>query len=300
MRNSFLYSLYEKNVNGFEVHVDIVPDFNGSFGLFCDTLKISTSLGEYYLENKYELDDVLISEDAKWAIISDNAISMIYLFVTESTKTINSNYGDEWNKIFNELMVKAQRQYCKSKNSEVRLYFWDQVERQLKICFNHCELGYSPRNSKFIYYLQDFPDNQVLCNTYASPRYSCFILGKISKTIRIKGCRLLNYIEPISEIYPNVRKNFDNFQSLYYPDLGDFETILLNLLVLCINHTDEGKSPILPDKAQSSSHKELAISHQEYDVTDFNQYLNEVKKALSTGNTNKILALSDAMHCFDV
>lgn len=289
-----LYSLYEEKVNGRTIIVSIIPNFlNGSVDIFSEKRKISTSSGNYHLEAEGDYDWIFVPENTQWVIISQTNYPSTRIIITEHTKTINSDYGDEWNKIFNELRIKAQKQYYQKKNSEVRLYFWNSEKKQLKLCLNHRKFSYGSLGSKLSYYPQEFHYGQALDRKCTIPQYDCFILGKVCKTIGTKKGTLFDYIKPISEIKLDFSKQDHSITSFYYCDLVDFETLILNLLVLCIEHTDTGKSAILPDKAQS-------LSRQKCETPDFEQFLNEVKKALSAGDTKRLRDLQEVMYNFDV
>lgn len=282
-----LYSLYEEKVNGRNIVVCIIPNFREDVGIFNENLKVSTSSGDYRIESVHrDYKDIFVPEDTQWVIIQENRFPFTRIIITEYTKKINSDYGVEWNKIFNDIRIKAQKQYYNKKNSEVRLYFWDSTKKRLKLCLNHREFTYCSSESKLSYYHQSFHNGQALDQKYTNPQYDCFILGKVHKTIGTKNGKLFDYIEPISEIKPDFGEQDNIFTSFYYSDIEDLETLILNLLVLCITHTDKGVSAILPNKVPSTS-------HEKDESSEFNRYLNDVRKALSDGNTQELRILEE-------
>ena len=139
--------------------------------------------------------EVFIASETQWIveILGDNFFRVI---VTEWTQTLQTPFGDEMNNIINQKVREAQEEYRRRKQTEKRLYFYDAKNGKLKLYVDNI----SYYNCRCRYQLdRSFTQYHAIDKRYSVPKESCFILGKIRRTIGTKNRKLMDFIEPVSE-----------------------------------------------------------------------------------------------------
>lgn len=229
-----IYTCNEE-VNGKSVWIIFKPNFREAVTLYNGEGKILSD-GEIRMEGELvlkgtrsEFPDVYTAESAQW-LLEDDGYGLI-LFVTERTKEIKTPLGEEWNKEFNRLLKKCQKDYWSKKKEEVRLYFYDAEKNKLELCYT--DIGYS-YNAEYKYSLKRLLPINPFCaidKRYTEPEKSCFILGRVRKTIGLKNSKLMDFIEPVNIIKLDFEKqDWDYRDYAYKEDKDNLESKLFDLL----------------------------------------------------------------------
>lgn len=149
--------------------------------------------GEY--ERKGTKVDLLLPPKTQWLIEIEEDQHLALVSVTEWTKMLQTPFDDEMNNIINQKVKEAQREYRKRKESEKRLYLYDAKNGSLKLFTN----GISWYNDRCRYQLDHSAFYQAIDKRWPTPKESCFILGRVRRTIGTKDGKLMDFIEPISQ-----------------------------------------------------------------------------------------------------
>lgn len=230
---------YSEEVEGKKVWLMFKPNFREALTLFDGKSKMLSDgvirkEGELVLNGMHsEFQDVYVSENAQW-FLEDKGHSF-YLFVTEWTREINTSLGDEWNREFNRILKKCKRCYYLQKKEEIRLYFYCAETDRLRLCYK--DEGYYI-DDRYKYPLRRlFPTNPycAIDKQYARPKESCFILGRVKRTIGLKNSKLLDFIEPVHKIELDFKKEEWDFGGYDYKrDKEELENQLFDLLSFCV------------------------------------------------------------------
>lgn len=292
---------YNEEVKGENIWVIFKPNFRESVTLFNGKNKILSD-GEIRMEGELVLDgmrcefpDVYTSENAQW-LLEDEGYSFC-LFVTERTKEIKTSLGEEWNREFNRLLKKCQKDYWNTRKEEVRLYFYDADTDKLKLCYT--DIGYS-NNAKYKYSLRRLLPINPFCaidKRYAKPEKSCFILGRVRKTIGLKNSKLLDFIEPVNKIELDFEKSdWDFGDYAYNENKENLENELFELLRFCI-----AKEHNLLEVMRIRAYFQDYITEDAKVVTKFKK---EIQENFKNGKTKKLRRLSgilrDMQDCTNV
>lgn len=231
-----LYSYHEK-IKGKSVWLHFKPNFREALTLFDGTSKLLSD-GDIRTDGELDSDgprtnyqDVYVSENAQW-LLEDEGHSF-HLYVTEKTNEITTSLGKEWNNEFNWLLKTCKADYYHKKKEEIRLYFYDVASGRLKICYK--DMGFCS-NDRYAYSLKRLLPTQPDCaidKRYDKPDKSCFILGRIRKTIGLNNSKLLDFIEPVHKIELDFEKEDWDFGE-YKESKENLESDLFELLSLCV------------------------------------------------------------------
>ena len=205
--------------------------------------------------------------------------------VTEHTKRINTQLGNNWNKEFNRILQKCKKEYAKKKKEEIRLYFYNSSKNQMEFCYS--ETYYSFLNSRYKYPLFSYSSNY--CNIdrkFAKPEKSCFVIGNIQKTIGLKQSKTMDFIRTIHIIPLDFERDKFDFGGYEYEyRKNDLKNVLLKLLGFCIEkeHYDLEKSRIRSYFSSSEEKDEIS------------KYINEILGAFKKGDVKKLRNLHDVL-----
>lgn len=231
---------YSEEVEGKNVWLLFKPNFREALTLMSDRKDQILSDREIRIEEKSDPSRqwVYASEDAQW-LLADEGYSWV-LYVTEKTTEIITPLGEKWNREFKRLLKKCKKDYYQQKKEEVRLYFYDLDIDRLSLCgtdihwYNDSDYTYSLRRL--------LPTNPycAIDRQFPKPDKSCFVLGRIRKTIGLKDSKLLDFVEPVHEIELDFEKNEWDFTGCYYKgDWQQLEEGLLDLLRFCISKEND-------------------------------------------------------------
>ncbi len=151
--------------------------------------------GQILKDETSEKKEILIVPETQWVIkVHENTLFRV--IVTEYTKTVQTSFGDEMNKIINQKVKEAQKEYQKRKRTEKRLYFYDAEKFRLSLYTN----ATSFYNEGCQYRLdRPFTWYHSVDKRYPTPDENSFILGKVRRTIGTKDGKLMDFIEPVAE-----------------------------------------------------------------------------------------------------
>ncbi len=155
----------------------------------------SEDIGNVEYELKGTEIALLLPPKTQWLIEIEEDQHLALVSVTEWTKMLQTPFDDEINNIINQKVKEAQREYRKRKESEKRLYFYDAKNGSLKLYTD----GTSWYNDGCRYQLDRSAFYQAIDKRWSTPKESCFILGRVRRTIGTKDGELMDFIEPISQ-----------------------------------------------------------------------------------------------------
>lgn len=225
-----IYTYWEL-INEKSIYLLFKPNFQKALTIFDEKYKLLSD-GKIIIKNNSCNNYVYVSKNASW-LLEDDGYGFI-LFVTEATCNISSPLGDAWNKEFNRMLQNAKKDYYNKKKKEIRLYFYDSDNDKLQICpmcTDYC-------SNKYAYDLRSFHLDSycAIDKRYSKPDKSCFILGRIRKTIGLKNPKLLSFIEPVHTIDLDFEKDKWDFGNYTYnAKLEDLKNVLLSLLCFYIS-----------------------------------------------------------------
>ncbi len=278
-----LYSTYcgEIKVKGREITLEVivVPEFG------CEFTKFSTECLYWYSEHcgKQEEEssdekEIFIDPDTKWFLfINENCFWQMY--VREYDVIIETPFGTDLDGILNYKIERVQKEYRRRKKEEKRLYFYDAFKNRLE----EYHIGTAVYNDESEYqYCLNRCTQVAIDNRFSKPQQSCFILGRIRKTVIMKKGRrkgnLLDFIEPIAKFA------FD-FDTARVPLFEDEKEELGNPLFYLLEfssrkyETEGIEATRIKNKCQKS-------------VKDF---IKEVKAALEAGDVKKLSSLYEVV-----
>ncbi len=192
-----LYSMCcgEVGIGDRTLEVCIVPRF-------VTTIRKHEGCQMYWLTDKimkfetYEEDKALLDPGVQWLVEVNTKANIFHVFVLEYTKTIQTPFEEEMNQVIQRQVKKAQKEYRKRKQMEKRLYFYNSGDRRLNLYVRENSYGFD----QYRYQLNCFfIPYQAIDKRFPTPKESCFILGKIRRTIGTKDGNLMSFIEPIAE-----------------------------------------------------------------------------------------------------
>ena len=226
---------YEADVKGKAVRLLFKPNFKEEVTICNENTKLLSD-GEI---RKVRLDGrcigsqdeyvVYVSENAQW-LLKDKG-DYIGLYVTEKTYEIITPLGENWNHEFKWLLKKCKRDYYDKKRGEIRLYFYEANSDRLKLCYednNYRKCKYSLKRV--------FNPYCSIDKKYTKPKKSCFILGRVRKTIGLNNSKLLDFIEPVYRIELDFERKYWDYGGYEYKENKSMlEGVLLDLLCFCIS-----------------------------------------------------------------
>lgn len=266
-----LYSTYcgKIGIEDRRLSVDIVP----RFGTTCTKFEIEKVYwcvdNEILKDETDEKRELLFGSETRWVITVNND-GYFCVYVTEYTKTIKTSFGKRMNQLINRKIKQAQEEYRKEKETQKRLYFYDAEKAELTLYVSNTkyfnDIQYA-LNRPFVLY-------EAIDKRYSRPTESCFILGKIQRTIGTKDGKLMDFIEPIAEFKLDEEKWW-----LYEKDeLGDKIFLMLQFSIL---------------KKEPTGLPAARIQNKMgYDVKKF---LKELNTALEEGDVEKIKKFYDVI-----
>lgn len=279
---------YCEDIKGKIVWFIFKPNFRESLTLF-DKDKESKILSDGEIRivddawNNYS--DLYVSEDAQW-LLEDKGNVFLNLYVTERTNEITTTLGETWNKEFNRILQKCKKDYYLKKKKEIRLYFYDADNDRLQLCYKD-EIYYN--DDRYIYSLRRLFAKDPYCaidKRFEKPERSCFILGRIRKTIGLRNSRLLDFIEPVSKINLDFEKDKWDFGE-YDEQKASLETSIFTLLSFCLLK-DHDFLQIMRIRAY----------FENYDADDsviVLQFKNKIQKSFERGNVEEIRNFYDVL-----
>lgn len=281
-----IYS-YNETIKGKSVWMIFKPNFREALTLFDGEGKMLSD-GEIRKEGELVLDDmnsnnfpdVYVSENAQW-FLEDRGYSL-HLFVTERTEEITTPLGVEWNLEFNRILKKCKKCYWIQKKEEIRLYFYCAEIDKLQLCYGSEDDYYD----MYKYSLKRLLVVDPYCaidKRYDKPSKSCFILGRIRKTIGLKNSKLLDFIEPVHKIELDFEKEEWDFG--VYRDI--LERQLLDLLRFCISKKD---NPLEVMRIRA-----YFKNYEVEEETLILQFRDEIWKAFYKESTAELRSLNDVL-----
>lgn len=257
-----VYSTYCGKIgNGRTLAVTIEPCF-GTVLIKYENVKIYWYDGEKRKDETAEKKEILITPETQW-VVELNGKCFFRVIVTEYTKTVQTFFGDKMNKIINQKVKEAQKDYQKRKQTEKRLYFYDAEKFRLSLYTD----GTSCCNDGCRYRLdQLFTPYHAIDKRYHMPEENCFILGKIRRTIGTKDRKLMDFIEPVAEFNLEDENDWDCF--------GDGENWLGNIIFKMLKFSIMKEKPAgltvtrIENKMHCSVHKFLKILNTALEAGD--------------------------------
>lgn len=175
--------------------VSIAPCFGTDFTKY-EGWKIYWGIeGQNMKDESFEKKEISIPLGAQWVLEVDN-YQDFHVTVTEYTKTLQTPLREEMNQIINQKVKEAQKDYQKRKRTEKRLYSYDAMKGRLELYTDGATYG----DSGCKYRLDRlFTPYFAIDKRYTAPKESCFILGKVRRTIGTKDGKLMDFIEPVAK-----------------------------------------------------------------------------------------------------
>lgn len=270
-----VYSTYCGKIgNGRDLSVAIAPCFGTDFTKY-EGWKIYWGMeGKTMKDESFEKKEILIVSEAQWVVEVDNHRDF-HVTVTEYTKTLRTPLGEEMNKIINQKVKEAQKDYQKRKRTEKRLYFYDEVKGNLE---PYIMSGSSWDNDGLQYRLtRGFTTYQKIDVRCPTPYESCFILGKVRRTIGTKDGKLMDFIEPVAEFQLDEEED-------YFCDwancLGDKIFSMLQFSIQKEEPTDD----LTVSRIKSKMHCNVQM------------FLKMLNKALEAGDVEKVKEFYNVIH----
>lgn len=276
MSESLYSKYYEETGNNRALVVEIISQFETLFpkqsGIrrcFC------YSESEGNIEYKLTGNEIclLLPPKTQWLIEIDEE-NFFYVFVTEWTKALQTSFDDEMNNIINQKVKETQREYKRKKRTEKRLYFYDAKNGRLKLCVD--DISYYDDGCR--YQLdRSFTQYHAIDKSYSVPKESCFILGRIRRTIGTKDGNLMDFIEPVSEFKLDYEEDY-----FFREKERRLRDRIFGMLRFSIRRNEPTGLTAL--RIQNKMH---------YSVQKF---LKELNAALETGNVEKVKAFYDVVN----
>ncbi len=276
----YLFSM-SSTINGRSINVHIITSFKEDIGTFTDVKKVATFPKAYSIEiDKNYSTNIKVPEDTQLAVVEHSSID---IFIAEFAKKIMINLGNEFT-LFNRLISEVKNEYSQKKQREVRLYFWSSQKQKLRLCFDNSDIRSNKPNAQIAYYLRN-SDGHIISKFYEKPKYDCFILGRVRQTIGCQNSKLLDCIEPISEI----KLGFDAKEcgaKKFQDNLNFLEELLLYLFVFCTINNAESTESIEYKRALA-----YVCTIHKMTAPDIHVYIDEVKEAFKEGNVSDLKRL---------
>lgn len=187
-----LYSAYYRGRNCLDVEVFILPRFGIVFNKEADE-KLYWDSGCYYgIKECQEEEEIKLEEETRWAVCMSEHLCQVY--VTERKTMFMLDCDERIRRLIAEKMQDAKREYQMEKKEQKRLYFYDASERKLTQYYANtvcdCELRYDLNRDAY---------QQIDKNFLSSMEESCFVLGRIRRTIWTQNGKQLDFIEPLAK-----------------------------------------------------------------------------------------------------
>lgn len=299
-----LYS-YEEVVKGKSVYFIFNPDFRKALFVLRKKESKLFSDGEIRFDGECPFAYVYAEEKAQWLLEDDG--KAFHLFVTEKTNEISTPLGEEWNREFNRILKICKASYYRKKKEEIRLYFYDCESDKLRLYYDY--KGALQDERKYKYNLKrEFPC--VIDKRYKRPEKSCFVFGRVRKSIGLKNSNLLDFIEPVYTITLDFKKVW-HYE--YRVDVEELGNILSDLLKFCIVDSDN-EEPSLnceimrirvwqedynssPEKILSQFRNKIQKAFKNDDVTELRALRRVIKTAQDCTNVNFQLRLKSEVEC---
>lgn len=275
-----LYS-YEEVVKGKSVCFIFNPDFRKALFVLRKREDKLFSDGEIRFDGECPIAYVYAEEKAQWLLEDDG--KAFHLFVTEKTNEISTPLGEEWNMEFNRILKLCKKTYYRKKKEEVRLYFYDCEKELLRLYYDY--EGALQDERKYKYSLKrEFPC--AIDRRYKKPEKSCFVFGRVRKSIGLKNSNLLDFIEPVYTIDLDFKKVW-HYE--YREDVEDLGNILSDLMKFCIVDSDTSLNlEIMRIRARQEDYE---TSSEELLV----QVKNKIREAFKNDNVKELRALHDVI-----
>lgn len=253
--------------------VTIVPCFGTTYEIYngdkiywCVNSNIRKEEGD-------EEKEIFLPSATEWILETSSITENIYVYVTEYTKRIQTPIDDEMNNIINEKVKEAQREYRKRKKTEKRLYFYDAMNVRLSLYKD----GGGFYDDKCRYPLnRPFTPYQALDKRYPEPKESCFILGRVRRTIGTKDGELMDFIEPIAEF------EYEEEDDLF----GNEKRRLGNCLFAMLRFSISKEEPTGVTAARIKNQMHCTVQ----------EFLIQLDKALEAGDIENINFLSNVLY----
>lgn len=266
-----LCSMYYGKVGGKRLNIKIVPEFG------CDFFKEERQKVYWYSEKEglresFKENQIFLISETEWMICVDDT-EFYEVFVKERSLIIQTPFGLEFDGVLNYKIEEVQKKYKKSKWEEKRLYFYNASDHLLSLYDN----GTSNFNSS----LTRNSVSQVIGREYPIPTESCFLLGRVRKTIVIKrGKRkgeLLDFIQPIVQFELDYDKEWDVFNE----EKNKLGNKLYFMLKFSIQEEELGRV----EKLRIQNKKPLLAK----------KFAEEVKVALEAGDVGRVKEFYDVV-----
>lgn len=208
-----LYSRYYGEIGGDKrLDIRIIPEFG------CDFFK-EDRVWLYWYSSKeglkknesFETNDVFLEPETEWLIGLDDS-GFFEVFVTERSVILQTPFGLHFDGILNYRIEKVQKEYKKSKWEEKRLYYYDSSIKRLTL---YNDNRTSDLYDGCQYCLTRNSCSHIISRGFPVPQESCFLLGRVKKTIvakkgKAKG-KLLDFIEPVAQFKLDYDEELDWF-----------------------------------------------------------------------------------------
>ena len=244
----------------------IVPCFGTTITKF-EEVKMYWAVGnEIRKEEAFEEKEIFIAPEVEWLLEVDR-MNYFHVYITEYTKTVQLPWGDAINKMINQKVLEAKLEYGRRKRTEKRLYFYDVSKSSLSLYTD----GASHSSEKYYYCLERyFTPYQAISKKYPIPKESCFILGRVQRTIGTKDGKLMDFIEPIAK-----------FELDYDVDLDWFDVDRKNL--------GDKLFQMLQFSIQKGKFADIEVRRIENKLQcDLLTFMKRLKKALEAGDVAEI------------
>ena len=279
--------IFEKTVS-----ISLIPDFRQTVAICNEKSNCNyyTDTGIYKISeklNRYGYYNVYADEEAYWFIEQDYDKETISIFVTEKTDEIITPFGIDFNIELNRMLEKMREEYYTKKKEEIRLYFYDSQNEKLRISKDY------DFTKRYRYKLErPGVERHAIDMRYDKPKYDCFILGTVRKTIGLDDGMLKDYVKPLCKIKWNFKKDGDwrsKYEDFIFSDsYGQIEEKLLMLLKFTMR--EKYYNDFIIKRLRDNLN--LNEKNSEEIATFFN---NEIMTYFKRGNLDKLIALQFIM-----
>ena len=242
---------------------------------------------QYYEKIKGKTVLMFFNPNLRAEVAFEDNHSGYFLDVTEKTKKITTSLGAEWDKEFNRILKKCQKDYIEKKRKEIRLYFYDATSNKLRLCYLS-DTGFMSVDN-YEYSLERESDNVPYCaidKKYARPNKDVFILGRVVRTVGTKDYKLMDFVEPVYEIELDfVKEEWDCGE--YGDSISYLEQALFELLKFTVS---KNYSPLEIANIQA-----YLKCRSEEAVFIARQFIINIMDAFSSGDADRVRKLYEVL-----
>ena len=278
------------------IYINFLPDFR-------QTVTLYEEGNDYYANDDSSIIKIKqspftwinLSESGKWLLEVKHYenFKTYTLYILPSIKHIKTPLGEEFNQKINHFLNQTLLDYKKSQKNELRLYFYNSQKTFLSIVFD----SYWP-SIDLKYSLSRPSEYTTIDRAFKKPDQNCFILGKVKKTIGAKNGHLHDFIEPVSIILYDFKRDKYDFFDDFKRKISDLEIILIELLSYTIRKKYNFDS-LETKRIQAYIEKKNGFSVTVEKAIKL--FISEISDAFKNGDTPKLrhlyIALNTMLDC---